>query len=583
MINNCMKSITRWKPLSGCWNILEKTNRSFASFTIKDILYETSDEAGTLLTRFAKHVAIERQKICEEIPTKVQYADYFPVSDIRYFQRELSKTPTNQLASVIVFASSYRPNADPGKFAIILNEMDKFAMENVEKMDADTILRTLYSFLFLIPNWMTKLDFYTAAMKNLLRNAQKDCESKELFIQTCFYFGLSKNLSRGNLANSWKLFVEAHLSRFLPQMGVLDLALVASAIYKTSTKIENENFNQRLVDGVLSFSLAEGGNDALLITFIKSLRFQRVNSTDVCKHLTNICTNPNKLRQFQPRGQIHMFAFFADNLWDNSAAANTLVDEFIRNLKMPPKNTYADRVRGKDIASFLWCCSQLNYRMSREQFCVVEDNLLEKVQKNEFVYFPDQLVESCLSLWILGFKSKELLHHAVSLKLQAQSKRHQPKVDSRLTVLLSAAHIEEPTWCSSLPKSFKSFDLNSAVPQYLLNTSIPYQAIISQLCESEKVSSVKIACPISGINIPGLVVKTSTSNTPFFVEFMTESQTLLTSRQPVAILRLKIQLLQSMGHKVRVLTPEDLVNPLDENDILDIETNAELSRNSIKS
>ncbi|XP_061392280.1 uncharacterized protein LOC133327755 [Musca vetustissima] len=571
MFTKCLKTVIKWRPLSQYYFPLNDTSRTYAAFSAKDLLYETSDEAGTLLTKFAKHVAIERHNISELVPNKVRYADFFPVSDLKYFHRELANTPADQLASVIVYASSYRSNADPSKFALVLNELDRYAVEKLYDMNVDTILRTLYSFLFLIPNWMTRLDFYSEAMKKLYDLLLQDgCKFKELFVQVSFYFGLSKKNSKNNLQKQWKTFLDLHLDTFLDDFSALDLALVASAAYKTSTKIESEKFNQRLLKEILGTCTVEGGNDALLITLIKSLRFQRINSSKVCEHLSQFCTNSQKLSQFQTRGQIHIFALLADNLWDNQNCLQALVMEFIAKLQEIRNDDYVNRIRGKDIATFLWCCFQLKCHMSPDQLHIIEDVLLQKVYNNEFKYFPDQLVESCLSLWSLGLKSKELLHNAIKIKAESSPKRQQPKVDSRLTVLLSAAQIEEPSWCTHLTQGFRSFNLEAK--------------IISQLMEGSSVASATIVCPINGINIPGILVKISSPSKDayVFVEITSKSQMLRFSQQPVGILRLKVQLLQAMGYNVKVLSTEDLAGPLNFAEVLQIENHEEPNKNSIK-
>ncbi|XP_075150569.1 uncharacterized protein LOC142224669 [Haematobia irritans] len=355
----------------------------------------------------------------------------------------------------------------------------------------------------------------------------------------------------------------------LPHLGQLDFALISSAFYKTSTKIYSEEYNRRLVAEILSFPSTERGSDALFITFVKSMRFQRVFSKEVCEYLTDICKNPNNLKQFQPRGQIHMFALFADCLWDDSAAT-----------KNPSCTAYAENIRGKDIASFLWCCSQLNCDMTKEQFTLMEEMLIRKLHNNEFSYFPDQLVESCLSLWILGYKSKELFQNAVALKSQAQSKRYQPKVDSRLTVLMSAAHIEEPSWCTRLSKKFDYFDINADVPDYILNTGTPYQSLLAKFAENDIVISAEISCPINGINILGILIK-FVNDSLLFVEFKGEYQTLKFSQNSIAILRLKLQLLRSLGYKVKVISTSDL-NNLDIGNFFNGEFDIELAKESIK-
>ena len=561
MINICKKALLRCCISRQQFGAIVLQN--YATFAVKDILYETSDEAGTLSIRFAKHIALERQKVCDQVSTEVKYSDYFPISDLRYFEKELRKTSKEQLAAVIIYAFTYRSNADPSKFAIILNELDRHAVNNVGEMNADTILRTLYAFLFLIPNWMTRLDFYGPAMQRLFEEFQKsEGKSKEHFVQMCFYMGLSKRQTRFNVNKMLETLLNEHLGGYLKELSTLDMALVSNAAYKTSTIVKDKEFEERLLKEVLDISTAENVDDALLVTFIKSMRLQRLHSPAVCEHITNICQNSVKLQQLQPKGKVHLFAYLAENLWDSNDCTQPLIESITEHIALARRNdsTYAQSIRGKDIDTFLWACAQLNCSLSSVQLRSIENSLIEKLQANEFKYFPDQLVNSCLSLWTLGFKAKELLQAAVQLKSESFSKRHQPKVDSRLTVLLSAAQIEEPAWCSTVIKGFESFKPTAKVPAYLLNNhDIPYQDILSQILNEEAVASANISCPINGINIPGIHIKFALpESSQIFLEFLTPTQMLHFSKEPVGILRLKLRLLQTKGCKVKVVSCKGL-------------------------
>lgn len=557
MINICKKGLLRCLVSRQQYGFIALQN--YATFGIRDILYETSDEAGTLSIRFAKHVALERQKVCDQVSTEVKYSDYFPISDLRYFDKELRKTPKDQLAAVITYAFTYRSNADPSKFAIILNELDRHAVNNVEEMNADTILRTLYAFLFLIPNWMTRLDFYGPAMKRLFDEFQKSNDkSKEQFVQLCFYMGLSKKQTKFNVNKMVETLLNEQLKVYLKELSTLDMALVSNAAYKTSTVVKDKEFDERLIEEALGIARTTDGDDALLVTFIKSMRLQRLHSLAVCEYITNICRNPAILEQLQAKGKVHLFAYLADNLWDSKECTQPLIESITGHITLARRrdSTQAQNMRGKDIGTFLWACAQLNCSLSSLQLRTIENSLIEKLQDNEFNYFTDQLVDACLSLWILGFKPKELLQAAVKLKSESSARRHQPKVDSRLTVLLSAAQIEESAWCSTVVKGFESFKPSAKVPAYLLNNhDIPYQDILSQILSEESVAAANISCPVNGINIPGILVKFSQPvDNEMFLEFLTPAQMLHFSKEPVGILRLKLRLLQAKGYKVKVVS-----------------------------
>uniref|UniRef100_A0A1A9WZR7 Uncharacterized protein n=1 Tax=Glossina brevipalpis TaxID=37001 RepID=A0A1A9WZR7_9MUSC len=85
---------------------------NYGSLRARDILHETSDEAGSLEATFAKYV--ERHKDAAQVPTIIRYADYFL----------LQKTSADQVAALVIFTSTYRQNAEPQIYVIVLNDID---------------------------------------------------------------------------------------------------------------------------------------------------------------------------------------------------------------------------------------------------------------------------------------------------------------------------------------------------------------------------------------------------------------------------------------------------------------------------
>ncbi|CAD6997659.1 uncharacterized protein LOC101460731 [Ceratitis capitata] len=546
--------------------------RSLASFTARNILQETSDEAGTLLTRFAKHIAFELQKDTSVVPTVIRYADYFPITDTRYLQRELNKISPHQLPALIVFAFSYRASADPNKFASVLNELDATAIKLFSKMDVDTILRTLYAFLYLMPNWITRMDFYERAMGYLATNANAENTTKEKFVQICFYLGLEKNHKTQNDKIFYN-FLNDHLETYLDKLSTLDLVTVASATFKTSTRVESETFKNRLKQELLKLSLEDSTNDALLVTLIKAMRFQRVRSKEICEHLKKYCA-PDIADRLQIRGCIHLFAYFADNLYDDKSSIQPLVKQCLHRINASLKcDLQNENIRGKDIATFLWCCAQLNCSISKNDLKSIDMVLFNKIEQNEYRHFRDQLVDSCLSLWMLGYKSHDLIEEAVSLKLNARLNnkkdlRDLPKVESRLQVLLSAVAIEEPTWRFKNLKGTPEINIETPAPPYLLKDRFNFVDIANKIEEQPSVISSKLVCPINGINIPSILVSyKEPANMKVFIELLPEEQILQFSQSPMGVLSLKIRLLTSLGCKVVTLSPKEYK---DESKSLDI-------------
>ncbi|XP_017953845.2 uncharacterized protein LOC108649387 [Drosophila navojoa] len=519
--------------------------RCYASFTVRDVMRDTSDETGTLLTRFAKHIAIDRYKCEEHVlpPTKIRYSDYYPITDEHYFRRSVQQTDASQLPALIIHTSSYRSNAVPAMYAKALNVLDAHATAQLDKMDVSTVLETLYAFLFLIPNWLRRIDFYHAAMRRLVQEA---AGSKQRFLQICFYLGLQKQNQQTDL----ETLLATQLGKHLANLNPLDLALVSNAAYKTSTLVTGEvrqAYEDALVDATLNLKLDGDSvpDDSLLVCYVKALRFQRVHDERICQHLQSICLEQTQLTKLQPRGLAHIFAYFAEMQWDEPECMQALVE---RLLSFNP-----GELRAKDVSTFLWGCAQLNCNLTAEQLRKLEVFALRKLNNGEYDRFPDQLVDACLSLVILGHHSKQLFDGAEELKAaQRQRQRAQPKVDSRLTVLRSAVAIEHPDWTDV--KTKQAFKELARAPAYLLSQREDLTAYANQLSADAEVEGVDLVCPIAGINLPSLRVQTQGEQASiYFIELLTPQQTLKFSRSATSLLRLKRRLLEALGQRVVLL------------------------------
>ncbi|XP_043950362.1 uncharacterized protein LOC108034020 [Drosophila biarmipes] len=524
--------------------------RGYASFTPRDVMRTTAEETGTLITRFAKHIAVERYRDPNHVlpKTTVRYSDFFPITDDRYFQRTVQKLDPAQLPAVIIQASSYRSNAAVPMYVTAINGLDNHAANQLAKMNTGTVLETLYSFLFLIPSWLKRTDFYQAAMQRLVQEDFRD--NKERFVQVCFYLGLQKK--QANSSEDFQQLLEQQLPSHLPALSELDLAVISNAAYKTSTLVTGEArsaYESSLVNSVLNLQLTDG-SDALLISFVKALRLQRVKDERVCQHLQDICLDPSRLTLIEPRGLAHIFAFFAEQLWDHQETLTVIVERLMTLLK-------PGDLRAKDLATFLWASAQLNCELSAEQVRQLELAALRKLDHGEYDYFPDNLVDTCLSLCTLGHYSKDLINAAEELKAAQRRQRNQPKVDSRLNVLRSAVAIEQTSYGKlKTEQAFKEFD---RAPNYLLRDRPDLSKYAQELSRDAEVEGVDLVCPIVGINLPSLRVQTMGSQqSVYFVELLTAEQTLKFSKKPTSLVRLKKRLLETLGQKVVVLDSTEI-------------------------
>lgn len=510
----------------------------FTSFTTKDFLYDNYEDTGTLLVRFLKYMAMEKTKFQTVVPTTIRYADFFPVTDGRSFKNELKRVDVQQIPNLIIFAFTYKCNGDPQKFVGVINEIDWFCENHLDEMDLDTILRTLYSFMFLLPGKVTKTNFYSKCLDKMVASFDKECPA-EKFVKICFYLGLGKKDQKSTAL--LKKFLHTYLPQYLPELTPLDLSIVGNSAYKASIPIPNTEFMENISTEILKLD-PSAIDDSLLVNLLKVLRFNKIKSLDVLEKLNAICTE-EQLKSFQFMGLTHIFAFFSELQWNDKKTCSKFVKVALS--KISSASIYK---RPKDMATFLWCCAQLQLGdlLQPNDLRSIDHTILRMIERNEFKYHPDQLINSALSLWMLGHKSRGLITEVTSLRMNPNANNpDRAKLDSRHKVLLSSVGIEEPEWLMRGKKQF--FIEANPAPEYLVNNKEGLKKAFDKL-KAEGVDAEFVA-PIDGINVAGILVKLE-DDQKCYLEVLEDEHILRFNEVPVAIVQLKLRLLKHLGYNV---------------------------------
>ncbi|XP_055838110.1 uncharacterized protein LOC129906387 [Episyrphus balteatus] len=518
----------------------------YSSFTTKDFLYTNYDDTGTLLLRFMKYLAMEKSQFAPLIPTTIRYPDFFPVTDSRSFQSELKKTDITQIPNLIIFAFTYKCNGDPQKFVGVINEIDWYCENNLPKMDLDTILRTLYAFMFLLPGKVTHTNFYGKCLNELVGKFDKDCPA-EKFVKVCFYLGLNKKNQNGTVL--LKKFLHSYLNQYLPELTPLDLSIVGNAAYKASIPINSSEFMDKITTEILQLD-PSAIDDSLLVNLLKILRFNKVKSKGVCEKLDTICSQ-EQLKKFEFMGLTHIFAYFTEFQWNQKQTCSKFIKEALSRIQS--SKAYK---RPKDMSTFLWCCAQLQQGdlLSSNDLRHIDSIILRMIERNEFKYHPDQLINSALSLWMMGHKSRGLIAEVTSLRMNPNANNpDRAKLDSRHKVLLSSVSIEEPEWLMRGKKQY--FVESLAAPDYLVNNRVGLKKAFDKL--KEEGVEAELVSPIDGINVAGILVKLG-EDQKCYLEVLEDEHYLKFNEVPVAIVQLKIRLLKHMGYNVVTVRANDV-------------------------
>lgn len=524
---------------------------SNGTFSLRDFQYDNAHgETGTLHTRFIKYIALENCKYDLLTPQKIRYSDYFPVSDMNSFQSILKTTPTDQLSRLLVFAFTFKTNGDIRNVVEVINQIDSLCEQRLPDMSYDNVLNTLYSMMFLMPKQIAKTKFFKAAMPILVKNFKPEF-NKHVFVQVTFYLGLWKKGAEST--NLMYEVLQNHLLRYIDQLGKTDLAIVSNSAFRTSVLIENPTFLARLKSDTLKTSMEE---DAILVTFVKSLRLNRVKEQEIYDKLKTDLLGFD-LDKLHFKGMVHFFAYFSDGLWNDKEVCNLVLEGCLKRLLKHLDEFVFNDIRAKDVTTLLWSCANLDCEIKYEDLEFLENVIISKIRNNEFKYRSDDLVECCLSLWMLGLKSTEILNEIYSFdfSLYTANNPGRVKLNSRLRLLLSCVEIEDPKLLKRRLGKEMPFSESKQAPDYLLkskNLKAVKEFLDSQAGELS-IEKTSFVCPIKDLNLAGIFV-TFSDNTNCYVEVVEEELMLKFEDKVSTLISLKKRLLQFLGYNVVVVS-----------------------------
>lgn len=502
--------------------------RFFASFRNRDFQFETSDgeSSSNLVTRFARHIAIKNASGKEPIKYTIRYADYYPVSDMRRFMRDLKEIPVEQLPQMVVFTSTYKGRTEVPMLVDVVNGLDNECAKKVDQMNQQQIVEMLNALMYFMPNKIVQLDFYQLAIRKLVESFSEE-NTKTEFVEVCFYLGMwKKNRVATDYMNQ---LMKSYLADHVNQLETLDLAIVANAAFKTSTRIMNKTFTERLVTEVLSM---EEMDVALLVTFLKSLRHNRVKSPETLEKVV-AWIKDGQFDDTDIRAHSHILTYLAENRVVDTTVVSKLVTQGFKRVN----NT----TRVKDISNLLWSCAHLGYNFKDDTTMNRLANIVfGKLDDGEYRYASDDLVDTCLSFWMLGYKSKEMAEAALD-DMRGQRKNEQRvRLDSRRILLKTIRDLE---FGYNNTTAFKS---DRAAPEFLVSNRMGLQTThktLKALREEFGLASIEYVQQVNELNIAGIYVKTK-SGEGFHVEVLDETNTLSDNKTPFGMMKLKNAVMQ---------------------------------------
>lgn len=529
-----------------------------ASLSVKDIQNANPEaETGPLMNRFMRNIALDNVKTLPIVPRNIKYSQYYPVSDHRLFIQELRKTDETQLSRLLVYTTNYRTNADVQKFVRVINDLDNELYRRMDRLEYDELFQLMYYFMLIVPNRITQLDFYRRAIERMVVDFSRTPEhqTREYFVQIAFYLGLLKKNRHG--MDMFYNFLNGHLDRFLDDLDEISFAMVANAAFKCSIKLSNEKFNNRLEAEVLKYDQNSQVDIQLLITFIKSIRHNRVVSTPVLDKVDSLLCG-DALSDADFRGYAHLFAYFAESRQISEKVDKVLNEKCLKVIRAEFQHLQEDEgyqmspeFRQKDLRMYLWANAFLGLEsLSKTDLQEITEFFLYHIDQEEPHHKLDDLVDASLSLVMLNYYPKRLLtmvQKEGSFYKQSHD-QNRVKLDSRFFLLTSSISIEAPHLLTDQWKGHQATDFDTPAPDYLIKNRpffMTLQSILERLQDKLNIRKISTIVPIKYSNIASYLLEL-TNGENILVDVLDNTNTLRDGETPHGIMAHRLRLLKSL-------------------------------------
>lgn len=455
---------------------------------------------------------------------------------LRFFDHLKQKTPPksdrefskmfNDWSKTILTASPHSSGA--------IKQIDRECQEKLNKLSSCEIFNLMDSLIENIPYRIKSLQFLPKAFRVLMDNFY-DNPNQEHFVKLCFYFGLLKKKPPGPqlLSNLTEDYLNGMIGDDMPS---IDFAIICTALYKASVRIQSNKFKQRLIQEIVSI---EQIDSKIFIAFIKSLRLNRINSIEVFEKIRQLC-KAGELQQLELEYLIHTFMIIADNHLKDDEISEFFVESCM--------NVMNSESRAKDVQKLLYSSALLNFRLRIEHLQKLEQHIMVRTHEKEYEQKFDNFVDAALSMWMHDHRPRELVEKLLEDKrFYETGDKSRIKLDSRKKLLLTCIEIEEPTWIKHIKIASPSFDILRPAPRYLVKPSLELTI------RNMRGKNIKLVQQIQHLNIAGILVQEK-SGKHLHVEVLDKSNILSDNKTPNGIIALKLRLLKKMSCRVRVVS-----------------------------
>lgn len=462
---------------------------------------------GSLHLRFLDYLKVKNVplKIDSKLATKIRLLKEDPMKNRKYRCSEITQE---------ISRSSSFTNSKPEDICSVLDVL-----------------------IELMPEKVASLNIFINGTKTVYRKFEEH-PTKETFTKLCFYLGLFKQKPPGPALLSE--LMEKHCDKILQQgVNTTEFAIICTATFKVSVRFASRTFTERLISEIYSTTEMD---HHIFVAFIKSMRLNNINSPQVFEKLRELAIQ-GEFEKLDFKPLIHIFAYVAESSINDEKLSKVFIDRCVSAMDKT--------ARTKDIQKLLYSCALLNISVDRDYLEKLNKLLIERTKHQEFQAKFDEFVDVALSMWMLGFKPRQLIEKLLKdSRIFAGGNPSRVKIDSRKKLLLTCLEIEEPEWISSLKIPSSSFDEQRPAHSYHFRPSLGI------LMTSMRNRKPKVVLQIKNLNIAGLLVEEGDQH--IHIEAL-DSSNALSDESPNGILALKIRLLRHMGCQVSVVS-DGLIN-----------------------
>lgn len=417
------------------------------------------------------------------------------------------------------------------KYRERLKETDKLCVRKIRSVQPAQIYGLLDALIYSLPGAVLNLRSYPEAVKILISDFER-IPTKDGFLKLCFYVGLFKTKSPGPTLLTG--LVQGYLDEMIDELSSIDFAIVCTATFKASVRIDSKKFKDRLVNEIVDMTTID---DYIFIAFIKSLRLNKINSSLVIDKLKKLKAS-DELQEENLLFMAHVLPVLADNCIKDDELTDSIVERCIA--------AFDENVRIKDIGMLLYACALLNHPIKLDHLKMIESLALEMTEQKEFLQRFDDFVDVGLSMWMLNFRCRPFIDRLISdRRLFSFGDRNRIKLDSRKKLLSTCIEIEEPSWIENVSISSPSFDEQRPAPSYHIRPTL--EAALKELQGKNTI----FVQQIRNLNVAGILV--SHNGDKEHVEVLDNSNSLSDGISPNGIFALKLRLLKHLGCKVKLV------------------------------